>query len=227
MAPEPGHRAGPRAGPSPVTGATALSPGWVAGHRGHPAAADPPPGRGGPAPGAGHRGRDRGGRLRRAHRPQRGPPGRGGPGHRLQLLQLQGPPAGRGAVAPACRPWPRPTTTPAARCTTGWPRRSGPWSCSPPRARPWSTPAPWPCSAPTPTSSTSATGSAPRSTAGWPPPSAPASTPWWSGCWRPPSPGRCWPPAWATCPRRTSPSSWPTPPGCWSARATGRKEVPR
>ena len=81
--------------------------------------------------------------------------------------------------------------TGSGRCPSDWPTRSGPWCCSPPRARRWSMPARWPCSAPIPTSSTSATGSGRRSTAGWPPPSAPASTRWWSGCWRPPSRARC------------------------------------
>ena len=67
--------------------------------RGHPPTTLAASGRGGGRVGPGHRGGDRGGRLRRPHRPQRGPPGRRGPGHRLQLLQLQGPSAGRGALA--------------------------------------------------------------------------------------------------------------------------------
>ena len=99
-----------------------------------------------------------------------------------------------------------------ARARSGWATPCGTWCCSPPRAPPWSTPAPWPCSAPAPTSSTCGTGSGARSTAGWRPPSGRGSTPGWSGCSRPPTPGRCWPPASGTCPRWTSPSSWPRRP---------------
>ncbi len=40
----------------------------------------------------------------------------------------------------------------------------------------------------------------------------PGSTPWWCGCSRPPFRGRCWPPAWGTCPTGTSPAWWPRPP---------------
>ena len=64
----------------------------------------------------GHRGGDRSGRLRRADRPQRGPPGRRGPGHRLHLLRVQGPPAGRGPVAPAAGPAPCPSADRPAGC---------------------------------------------------------------------------------------------------------------
>ena len=142
------------------------------------------------AAGAGHRGRGRSGRLRRAHRPQRGPPGRRGPGHRLQLLQLQGPSVGRGAVAAACRHCPRWNPTPdrpvhervadAVRAMVLFttespalvdastqallehqPRRQA--SARPDRRA--------------------------RSITAWPPRWVPEWIPWWCGCCRPRSPG--------------------------------------
>ena len=81
-------------------------------------------------------------------RPVGGPPGRRGTRHRLHLLRLEGPPAGRGALAADAVPSPRRRVRPDAPCTTAWWVRCGPWCCSPRRARAWWTPAPWRSSAP-------------------------------------------------------------------------------
>ena len=79
--------------------------------------------------------------------------------------------------------------------------------CSPPRARPWSTPAPSALLSPTPRRQAPARPrSAPRSTAGCRPPSAPTSTRWWSGCSRRRLGRAARRRAWATCLRRASPS---------------------
>ena len=135
--------------------------------------------------------RDRGRRLRRADRAERGPPGRCGPGHRLQLLQLQGPSVGRGPVASHAGPPPgrAPGRPPGARAAgrdgpdhgavhhrePGAGRRlhGGPAQRQPGREAP------------------ARPDRRPRSTAGWPPPSGRGWTRWWCGCSRPASRAPC------------------------------------